>query len=112
MRSSGQSSGSLRWAYRSKISLAKDASNPRYSSTAALFSSIGKSSPIVFSPKLDVRTEAEDEEELEMLGIGLKSNAETWRLPRLEPGGGGTKMASSSRHWTSSKVSCSPDILR
>lgn len=46
-----------------------------------------------------------------MLGIGLKSDAETWRLLRLGPGGGGTKMASSSRHWTSSTVSCSSDIL-
>lgn len=44
-------------------SLAVDVSNPRYSSTAALSSSIGKSSQIVFWPKLDVRTEAEDEEE-------------------------------------------------
>lgn len=27
---------------------------------------------------MDVRIEAGDEEELEMLGIGLKSDAETW----------------------------------
>lgn len=72
-------------------------SNPKYSNTAVLSSSIGM--PVEIVLEFHVRTDAEEDgDELEMLEGGLTSEAKTLRLSRVRIQGLGQEDLSSLRH--------------